>query len=357
VRSAGALAGRYQRIARPGAAQADYWEALAELPAEGLSHYAYAAATLQDSLPDSNPYTAFFVSMIARSGEVFHTEVDSGYSVDNLSPPAPGPFRASYSTSGTSLHWASVPVADLKEYRVYRGTRIDFEPSAANLFIATRDTGAVDAVGQQFIYKLTAVDIHGNASRYLVVAPDSPVGTMASLESISVVDGTVQMRWYMTGGAGTPATLYRRMENSLWTAIAQLSFDGTGSLRYVDRDIEAGQRYGYRLGIMEGNDERFTNEAWTESSAAGLLDFALRSPNPSADGRWTIGFALPQERHVEIDLLDVTGRVVAHEDLGTLAAGTHASSLSTARGAKAGVYMLRLSMGNDVRSKRVVLVR
>ena len=357
VRAAGLLSGRYQRFAQPGAAEVDYWEALAELPAEGLGHYAYSAATLQDSLPGSNPYTAYFVTMVSRMGAFFHSEVDSGYSVDNLSPPAPGPFRASYTASGTSLHWASVPVTDLKEYRLYRGARIDFVPGPGNLFIATRDTGAVDPASQQFIYKLAAVDLHGNASRFLVVAPDAPVGTLASLESIAMVDGAVQIRWYMTGGAGTAATVYRRQQDMLWTAIAQPSFDGTGTLKYVDRDIEAGQRYGYRLGIMEGDDERFTNEAWIEPATAGLFDFALRSPNPSIDGRWSIGFVLPEERRVALDLLDVTGRVVAHQDLGTLAAGTHASSLSTARGTSAGVYTIRLSLGRETRTKRVVLVR
>src|SRR5207244_7506201 len=42
-------------------AQVVYWEALATLPARRLTGYGYTAATTQDSMPGSNPYTAFFV--------------------------------------------------------------------------------------------------------------------------------------------------------------------------------------------------------------------------------------------------------------------------------------------------------
>ncbi|HEY5996399.1 MAG TPA: IPT/TIG domain-containing protein, partial [Candidatus Deferrimicrobiaceae bacterium] len=47
-------------------ATSEYWESVAELPAAFLRGYAYAAATLRDSLPGDNPYTAFFVQALTN---------------------------------------------------------------------------------------------------------------------------------------------------------------------------------------------------------------------------------------------------------------------------------------------------
>src|SRR5437899_415565 len=70
----------------------DYWEAIATLPAEGLSGYGYPAPTTQDSMAGSNPYAAFFVTALAEyPPQFFESNVDSGYSVDNLAPPSPTP--------------------------------------------------------------------------------------------------------------------------------------------------------------------------------------------------------------------------------------------------------------------------
>src|ERR1051326_5077324 len=68
-------------------AQVVYWEALATLPAQRLAGYGYTAATTQDSMPHSNPYTAFFVSALTPDIDVFYSSaIDSGYSVDNVPP-------------------------------------------------------------------------------------------------------------------------------------------------------------------------------------------------------------------------------------------------------------------------------
>ena len=49
-----------------------YWEALPTLPAQRLPGYGYTAATTQDSISGSNPYTAFFVSALTSNIDVFY---------------------------------------------------------------------------------------------------------------------------------------------------------------------------------------------------------------------------------------------------------------------------------------------
>jgi len=85
-------------FAGPGAAarrvesgqQVTFWEPLTTLPSAALEGYGVVVATTQDSLADSNPYTAFFVSALTSDPHVFYdSAVDSGYSADNLAPLEP----------------------------------------------------------------------------------------------------------------------------------------------------------------------------------------------------------------------------------------------------------------------------
>ena len=173
---------RTDLLARPAAGTAsaliEYWEALATLPAQRLLGYGYTAATTQDSLPGSNPYTAFFVSALTADIDVFYSSnVDSGYSVDNLPPPEPAPFIAEYSGAAVHLRWTASPAPDFAEFRLHRGRTAGFVPGPANLIMAGGDTSHVDITSSGIeYYKLTAVDIHGNAGPYALASPPAPVG-------------------------------------------------------------------------------------------------------------------------------------------------------------------------------------
>ena len=141
-----------------------YWEALVTLPSEQLEGYGYTAPTTQDSMPGSNPYTAFFVTALTSNPGVFYeSNVDSGYSVDNFAPARPAKASATYANGAVALHWASNREIDLDSYRVYRGTTRDFRPSLANLIDSEADTTLTDLQGgMSDFYKITAVDLHGN---------------------------------------------------------------------------------------------------------------------------------------------------------------------------------------------------
>jgi hypothetical protein len=355
---AGVASGRYVLLEPPGATQADYWEAVAQLPAERLVHYAYTAGTTQDSLPGSNPFTAFFVSALTADPSVFfHSQVDSGYSVDNLAPAAPAPFHAVYTPAGNDLHWTPVRTPDLREYRIHRGTRIDFTPGPDNLFAVTQDSVLHDPTSGGFVYKLAAVDRHGNISRFLVVTPDLPVGTLASLASLDALPDRVRLRWYSAGGAGTAASLYRREPTTDWMLLARGSFDGSGYLELEDTQVEPGRRYGYRLGLPNGDEETFTAEAWTEGLASPTLEMSLVSPNPSPTGRLVVAFSLPEMAKAHLELVDVSGRRVAWRDLSSVGVGRHTVTLDEASGARAGVYLLRLWQGSASATRRVIVLR
>jgi hypothetical protein len=151
----------------------DYWEALVTLPAEGLAGYGYTAPTTQDSLPDGNPYTAFFITALTSNPALFYeSNVDSGYSVDNLAPAPPAPFTGNFSAGATQLHWGRNTEPDLAGYRLYRGNSSSFVPDPTNLVVAQPDTGYSDIGVEGSFYKLSAVDIHGNQSVPALLTPD-----------------------------------------------------------------------------------------------------------------------------------------------------------------------------------------
>jgi hypothetical protein len=162
-----------------------YWEGVGTVAARGYPTYTFTTWTFEDSTVAGNPYSVFMVDAHASWWpEYWSSFPDSGYSVDNLVPPTPAPFTGQYASGTATLHWAVNPAADLDEYRLYRGSTADFVPGPGNLVVAQSDTGYVDAAGAPFYYKLSAVDVHGNASGFSTLLPSgtADVPADASLE-------------------------------------------------------------------------------------------------------------------------------------------------------------------------------
>ena len=193
-----------------------YWEALVTLPAQRLPGYGYTAATTQDSMHHSNPYTAFFVTALTSNIDVFYSsEVDSGYSVDNLRPGNPHGFAGTPTASGFSMQWEPNEEPDVAGYRLYRGETEDFVASDAALIASPTEPAWVDAGGSgQWFYKLSAVDIHANESDFarlaptaVSVEPEGPAPTLAlhGARPNPVLDGRLSL-WFVLGREG-PARL------------------------------------------------------------------------------------------------------------------------------------------------------
>src|SRR6185436_5185071 len=102
-----------------------------------------------------------------------------------------------------------------------------------------------------YFYKLASVDLHGNSSLFAVVSPGAPTAALVSLASIDVSAERVSLAWYAAGVTTLDARVCRRTMTSGWTEVARISTDGAGALRYEDRDVVAGTRYGYRLVIVD----------------------------------------------------------------------------------------------------------
>ena len=147
----------------------NYWEWLGNVPAHFLTNYSFTANTLSDSTSSGNHYFKFFVSAQTEDPFVFwDSNIDSGYSVDNLSPLSPQNLVATLlPDESIGLSWNKNNVdPDVKNYQVHRSESKGFIPDGTTLITSLSDTVFKDTDVSSNIssvyYKITTVDIHEN---------------------------------------------------------------------------------------------------------------------------------------------------------------------------------------------------
>lgn len=142
------------------------WEWIATMPADLSASYALAVPTAYDSLPGLNPPPTQFMVELRRSpaNQSRFSLPDSARSVDNLPPAAPAPFTGEYLAGEARLHWDPNTEPDLKVYILHRGDAPEFTPTVITYLATLTDTGYVDVTGEAHVYKIFAVDVHGNTS-------------------------------------------------------------------------------------------------------------------------------------------------------------------------------------------------
>ncbi len=206
-------------LVTPNGAQVTTWEFVGTQAAEAFPSYSRVVATTADSVGGSNPRTYFLVEARAStsiSSDRWSSAPDSGYSVDNLAPAAPAPLTGQYAAGTTQLHWNRNTEADLAGYRLYRGASVSFVPSPANFVAQLPDTGTADAAGAPYVYKLTAVDVHGNESPVATLIPSGTLGVddaaRATLSfaapSPNPARGSATLRWSTSKAGLVKLSLY-----------------------------------------------------------------------------------------------------------------------------------------------------
>ena len=151
----------------------DSWIGLGTIGAIQDSVYSFLSSTLIDSNYTGINWSYFKISAHGANpfGYAF-SDVDSGYSIDNIAPGIVTNLTATIIPSESSefcmvlLEWDGVKDSDLWTYMVFRDTESGFVPENFNDTLATSDsTNFIDeflSTDTIFYYKVTAVDINGN---------------------------------------------------------------------------------------------------------------------------------------------------------------------------------------------------
>jgi len=95
-----------------------------------------------------------------------------------------------------------------------------------------------------------------------------------------------------------------------------------------------------------------------ESMASAPLTLAIApvAANPARGRALVIDVALPSADPARLEVLDVMGRRVAMRELGSLGTGRHSVDLGAGQRFAPGVYLLRLTQGNDTKVARVTVI-
>lgn len=185
---------------------------------------------------------------------------------------------------------------------------------------------------------------------------DVTTPTLLSLVSAEAEPDRVRLKWFAANNPGLVATVYRRTETGEWKSLGQVAADGTGRMVHEDTQVTAGARYGYRLGVTQGEAEEFLGETWVNVPRAPGFTLAGARPNPAGQDL-TVALSLPDASPARLELVDLAGRRVFARDVGRLGAGNHVVHVAHGHTLVAGVYLLRLTRGAHSLTTRAVIVR
>ena len=182
---------------------------------------------------------------------------------------------------------------------------------------------------------------------------DAPVATQLALVGAEIVGGKPQMTWFSADGANERMDLYRRAVPGDFELVGALVADGTGMISYTDANAEPGHSYEYQIALTSGGVERRMGTVWVDVPLTAA--FGVRRIADSGRGPLQFSVTLSSPAPARLELVDVTGRKIASQDLSGLTAGEHRVQLDAS--ARPGVYWARLSQAGKLVSTKVALVR
>lgn len=162
------------------------WELVTSVPALQQVKYVVAVPTISNAAAND-----FVVTASTTTPSIwFASDAASAQSIDNLAPAQPTPFIGTYSAGAAHLTWGANTEHDLANYRLYRGSNADFEPVPGNLVATPTSTSYADAgavAGDYF--KLSAVDVNGNASSFAATRAGTTVAVNEGIPLVFALEG------------------------------------------------------------------------------------------------------------------------------------------------------------------------
>ena len=226
------------------------------------------------------------------------------------------------------------------------GFMLNPEAGQSDPVLASDDAGGAYVVWNNYGHGIYA-------QRYLM---DGVVATELALVSADAQSDQVSLLWQGAVAASVEAAVERRTMSSGWERIGTPILEGQDRLRYEDRDIVPGSRYGYRLTYRQGAVTELTDESWVDVPTASRLALEGLRPNPAV-GPLAVSFALPSAAPASLEVLDVSGRRRMQRDVGALGAGTHVVRFDEGATLEPGVYWIRLRQDDRTLIARGAVVR
>jgi hypothetical protein len=195
-------------------------------------------------------------------------------------------------------------------------------------------------------------DVYGTRVSGAGVVGEVTTAVEMALVGADATPDRVTLRWFVsTRGV---VVIERAVDGGGWTFAGEASPDASGLVRWEDRDVAPEHRYGYRIVVRDGADERRSAPAWITVPSASVLELSGFVPNPTRVPT-SIAFALRSAAPARLEIVDVAGRLVLAREVGALGAGRHVVTAPATM--PPGVYVMRLVQGGRSVSVRGCVIR
>lgn len=269
--------------------------------------------------------------------------------------------RQGSSVDRTGLAFAlrsAEPYAEAPVARSGEAASAGFAGYLAGDFVRRPDGRAGEAAATAFVLRLLAMAEGRMGSAvsppFPLVLGGGPVAVTVSLVRAEFAEGVAHVSWRLHDHQGEYA-VERALTPDEWTELGRFLPDGKGEIAVEDRDVTAGQRYGYRV-VGDDAVRSGLGEVWVEVPLF-QLGMTGATPNPARLGQLMVSFVLPDREPARLEVLDVAGRIVASHDVGALGPGAHVFDASRGVRFSPGVYFLRLVRAERALVKKATLTR
>ena len=299
--------------------------------------------------------TRAYAQRLTGAGTVHAAWDPNGTDVSGAAVDAGGLWAVRDYNGGMYVAWREVATRELHVQRVRDGVVDPAWPSSGSQVSPGAVGGVVmveDDAGGAFLF--WDDDRNGSADVFGVrIGADGLVPVRASLEEAVAEPGLARLVWWTPERAGASFAVERRTEASEWAEIARVSSGAGGRIEFEDRSVRERTRYGYRA-LSVGESEVF-GEAWVEIPAAVGIGSLAVTPNPSA-GRFDVAFAAASGAPTRVEMIDVSGRIVAVASAQVAAAGMAKVEFGRSVRLAPGVYVVRATDGVTRRVARVCVL-
>ena len=167
------------------------WVTVASGPAIHQEYYIFEVTTLGDSTSENNEMAIYKVVASMNDG-IFHSDPDSGYSIDNIAPGIPQGLLAMANVNTVLIDWEVSEAEDFQYFILERSLSTSFieENTISMELVETSYLDEIVDVGTQYYYRVRAVDYAGNIGDN----SDAVTATALSVEGSGVIPTRYALR-------------------------------------------------------------------------------------------------------------------------------------------------------------------
>ncbi len=208
----------------------------------------------------------------------------------------------------------------------------------------------------------------GKHGEYELCPEDTTPVELTSFEAKSR-KGAIQLSWATASETNNGGfEILRRLNGSTeWGVLAFVRGNGTTKsnsyYNYDDKDVKVGQTYQYQLRQLDNDGTAgcgTSNIVTVKYELLGDLYLAQNTPNPFTNAT-SITYTIPADENVKLEVIDMFGNVVNVLENSYKVAGTYTAVWfgddEQSRAVASGNYIYRLTVGDEVRTAKMSLIK